>query len=83
MQETMLIQAMALQRRRGVTQDKVKVGTEIDNPRIDFAALAKSMGMWSAGPIDDPRELREVLRRAVAVVAGGEPALVDVLCQPR
>jgi acetolactate synthase I/II/III large subunit len=39
--------------------------------------------MWSAGPIDDPRELREVLRRAVAVVAGGEPALVDVLCQPR
>jgi thiamine pyrophosphate-dependent acetolactate synthase large subunit-like protein len=83
MQETMLIQAMALQRRRGVTGDRVKIGTEIDNPRIDFAGLAKSMGVWSAGPIEDPRDLRDALRRAVAVVEGGEPALVDVICQPR
>jgi acetolactate synthase-1/2/3 large subunit len=83
MQETMLVQAMALQRRRGATIDRARIGTEIDNPRIDFAGLAKSMGVWSAGPIRDPNDLGAALKRAVEIVEAGEPALVDVHCQPR
>jgi thiamine pyrophosphate-dependent acetolactate synthase large subunit-like protein len=82
-QETMLVQSMALQRRRGVTVDRAKVGTEIDNPRIDFAALARSMGVWAEGPIADPEHLPEAISRAIAVVESGEPALLDVICQPR
>ena len=39
--------------------------------------------MWSAGPIEDPTKLAPVLREAVAVVASGKPAFVDVVCQPR
>jgi acetolactate synthase I/II/III large subunit len=41
------------------------------------------LGWWSAGPIKDPNELAGALRRAVAVVQAGEPALVDVWTQPR
>jgi hypothetical protein len=41
------------------------------------------MGMWSAGPITDASELAPVLKKAVEVVKAGEPALVDVVTQPR
>jgi hypothetical protein len=41
------------------------------------------MGVWSAGPISHPAELAAVLREAIAVVERGEPALVDVVSQPR
>jgi acetolactate synthase I/II/III large subunit len=55
----------------------------LEDPFIDFATLAKSMGVWSAGPISDPAQLAAVLREAVAVVESGVPALVDVVSQPR
>jgi thiamine pyrophosphate-dependent acetolactate synthase large subunit-like protein len=81
-QELMHLQRMASRRRRGV-DGSAKVGNVLEDPFIDFAALAKSMGVWSAGPISDPGELASVLREAVAVVERGEPALVDVVSQPR
>ena len=80
-QETMHLQRMAgLHDRR---PDLAWVGTTIDNPNIDFAMLAKAHGMWSEGPITDPAALGPALKRAVAVVKSGQPALVDVVCQPR
>jgi acetolactate synthase I/II/III large subunit len=39
--------------------------------------------MWSAGPITDPVDLAPALKKAVQVVKAGEPALVDVVTQPR
>ena len=80
-QEVMHIQRMANRRQRGI--DRAHIGTEIDHPGIGFAKLAASMGMWSAGPISRPGELAPALRRALAVVKGGEPALVEILTQPR
>jgi hypothetical protein len=41
------------------------------------------MGVYAEGPITDPNELAPALRRAIAVVKRGEPALVDVVTQPR
>jgi hypothetical protein len=41
------------------------------------------MGWWSVGPVKDPNELGPALKRAVAAVKAGEPALVDVWMQPR
>jgi len=80
-QETMHLQRMAgLHDRR---PDQAWVGTTIENPNIDFALLAKAHGMWSEGPITDPAALGAALKRAVAVVKSGQPALVDVVCQPR
>ncbi len=45
--------------------------------------LAKAYGMFSAGPISDPKDLAPAIRQAIAVVKRGEPALIDVITQPR
>lgn len=80
-QEVMHLQRMANRRQRGV--DRAWIGTVIDDPPIDYAMLAKSMGMWAEGPITEPRDLGPALKRALAVVKSGRPALLDVVTQPR
>ena len=59
------------------------IGTTLVDPPIDYAKLAQSMGVYGSGPISDPKDLAPALREAIAVVKGGEPALVNVLTQPR
>jgi acetolactate synthase I/II/III large subunit len=80
-QELMHVQRMADRHARGV--DRAWIGTVIDDPAINFAKMADSMGVWSIGPISDPTKLAAALQQAVAVVKSGQPALVDVVCQPR
>ena len=80
-QEVMHVQRMAARHGRGI--DNINIGTTLDNPNIDFAKMADSMGVWSKGPITDPAELAPALRQAIAMVKQGLPALVDVVCQPR
>ncbi len=80
-QEVMEVQKMALQHGRGIT--RATIGNKLEDPPIDYAKLAQSMGVHGEGPISDPRELGPAIRRAVEVVKRGEPALVDVLTQPR
>jgi acetolactate synthase I/II/III large subunit len=81
-QELMHLQRMASRRRRGI-QSTAKVGNAFDTPPIDFAAMAKSMGVWSSGPVANPQDLRPAIAKALDVVSQGEPALIDVICQPR
>ena len=59
------------------------VGTMLENPAIDYAKLAQSMGMYAIGPITKPAELAPALAKALKVVRAGEPALVDVVTQVR
>ncbi|MGH9684418.1 MAG: thiamine pyrophosphate-binding protein [Candidatus Acidiferrales bacterium] len=80
-QEVMQVQVMANRHNRGI--DRAGVGTTITDPNIDFRKLAESMGVYAEGPISDPKDLGPAIRRAVEVVKRGEPALVDVLTQPR
>ncbi|MCZ2157432.1 MAG: hypothetical protein LC114_26640 [Bryobacterales bacterium] len=80
-QEMMLVQGIANRRKRGV--DRSKIGTAIQDPNIDYAKLAEGMGVWSAGPIENPDELAPALAEAVRVVKSGYPALVDVVTQMR
>lgn len=80
-QEIMHVQRMANRHNRGI--DTAHIGTTITNPDIDYASLARSMGMWAEGPISDPAALGPALKRASAIVRSGAPALVDVITQPR
>jgi acetolactate synthase-1/2/3 large subunit len=80
-QEVMHLQRMANRHNRGI--DRAAIGTTIDNPNIDYAKLASSMGVYAEGPIERPNDLAPALARAIAVVKRGEPALVDVVTQPR
>ena len=81
-QELMHLQRMAARRQRGI-DGSARVGNSFEDPDIDFAKLAASMGLWSTGPVTDPADLPMALAQAIDVVERGEPALVDVVCQPR
>jgi len=80
-QELMYIEDMAARAQRGV--DTAKVGTGLYDPNIDYATLAKAYGVYSAGPIENPNDLGPALKKAIEVVKKGEPALLDVITQPR
>jgi len=80
-QELMHIQRMANRHNRGIT--KAHVGTTLMDPPIDYSKVAQGMGVHAEGPISDPKDVGPAIRRAIAVVERGEPALVDVVTQPR
>ncbi len=80
-QEVMQVQIMANRHSRGI--DRATIGTTLSDPAIDYAKLAQSMGIYAEGPISDPKDLGPAITRAIQVVKRGEPALIDVLTQPR
>jgi thiamine pyrophosphate-dependent acetolactate synthase large subunit-like protein len=80
-QELMYVEDMAARARRGV--DRAWIGTAISDPNIDYATMAKAYGMFSEGPIENPNDLGPAIKRALEVVKKGEPALIDVVTQPR
>ncbi len=80
-QEMMYLQDMANRAQRH--PDQAQIGTAITNPNIDYALMAKAYGMYSAGPIDNPNDLGPAIKAAIDVVKRGEPALIDVVTQPR
>ena len=80
-QELMHVQRMADRHNRGI--DRAVIGTTLEDPNIDYSKIAQGLGVHAEGPITDPKDLGAALRRAVDVVRRGEPALVDVVTQPR
>jgi len=80
-QERMYITDMAARANRDVS--RAGIGNDLADPFIDYATLAKAYGVHGQGPIDNPNDLGPALKRAIEVVKRGEPALVDVLTQPR
>jgi acetolactate synthase-1/2/3 large subunit len=80
-QEYMYLTAMAARHGRGV--DRMDIGTTIKDPNIDYATVARGMGVHGEGPITDPNDLAPALARAVDVVKSGETAVVDVVTDPR
>ena len=80
-QEVMEVQRMCNRMNRGI--DRASIGCELGNPNIDYAKIAQGMGVYAEGPIDNPKDLAPAIKRAIAVIKRGEPALLDVLTQPR
>src|SRR5262252_1848719 len=80
-QERMFVADMAARAQRDVS--KVDIGNAITDPDIDYATMAKAYGMYGIGPIENPADLGPALKKAIDVVKRGEPALVDVISQPR
>jgi len=75
------VQLMADRHQRGITN--ASIGSVLVDPVIDYSKVAQGFGLHAEGPISDPHDLAPALRRAIEVVKGGNPALVDVLTQPR
>jgi thiamine pyrophosphate-dependent acetolactate synthase large subunit-like protein len=72
---------VAIMRNRPV--ENKTIGIRIEDPNVDFGAMARTYGCWGAGPITEPKDLIKTLREAVKIVKEGKPALVDVVCQMR
>lgn len=70
-------------RRRGTPIERAYIGMDLDEPPPDFASMARSMGWYAEGPIDRPDEVAAALRRAIAKVKAGQPALIDTLTRKR
>jgi acetolactate synthase-1/2/3 large subunit len=45
--------------------------------------MAKSMGWYAEGPFESPEGLSAALKRAIAKVKAGQPALLDTVTQKR
>ncbi|MBI2849749.1 MAG: thiamine pyrophosphate-binding protein [Chloroflexi bacterium] len=72
--------AMAVARGRPV--ENQGIGTRIEDPYVDYAAVARSFGVWGVGPVENPADLRKALKEAVKVVKQEKTlALVDVVTQ--
>ena len=54
------MQRMANRRQRDITN--AGIGTTITDPNIDYATLARSMGLYGEGPITDPKDLGPALQ---------------------
>jgi acetolactate synthase-1/2/3 large subunit len=80
-QEYMYLQAMAARHGRGI--ENTKIGTTITDPNVDYATVARGFGVHGEGPIIDPNDLGPALTRAIAAVKSGQPALIDVVTDPR
>jgi len=80
-QEVMHLERMACRHNRDITT--AHIGTTIEDPNIDYAKLAQGLGWYAEGPITNPNDLGPAIKRALAVVEKGEPALLDTVMQPR
>lgn len=65
-------------RMRGRPVANRSVGQHIRNPDPDLAVTARSLGLRGYGPVRTATELKDALERAIADVAVGEAAVVDV-----
>ncbi len=75
---------LAVTKMRQRSVENIGVGVSLEGPATDFAALAKSFGIYGEGPIVAPEEVRPALERGLKVVKGnGKPALLDTVTQPR
>ena len=68
---------------RSTPLERAHIGMDLDDPAPDFAAMAKSMGWYAEGPIEKPADLSAALKRAIAKVKSGQPALLDTITQKR
>ena len=70
-------------KQRGTPVNRAHIGMDLDDPAPDFAGLARAMGWYAEGPIDQPGDVAEALKRAIAKVKAGQPALLDTITQKR
>ena len=68
---------------RGTPVERAHIGMDLDGPAPDFAAMAKSMGWYAEGPFESPDGIAAALKRAIARVKEGQPALLDTVTQKR
>ena len=61
-----------------------RTGGDITDPAVDFGKMAQSYGLYGAGPVTSPGEIRNAVEEALKVVMKDrKPALVDIITKHR
>lgn len=68
---------------RGTDVARANIGMDLCGPEPDFAHIAKGLDWYAEGPIEDPKDIVPALKRAIAQVKAGKPALVDIIVARR
>ena len=68
-------------RQRGRPIENRWIGQRIDEPAVDFAALARSQGVAATGPVERFGDLAGALAEALDAVALGKPYLLDIVVE--
>jgi len=55
-------------RSRGRSTAQKQIATEIKNPSVDFASLARAQGAYAEGPVEEPKDVGPALARAFQVM---------------
>ena len=67
---------------RGRPPENKVVGMRMEKPPVDFANLARSLGIAGEGPVTEPDQIRPAVERAIDIIKKEKrPALVDVYIQ--
>lgn len=67
---------------RGRPPENKVVGMRMEKPPVDFANLARSLGVAGEGPVTEPDQIRPAVERAIKIIKEEKrPALVDVYIQ--
>ncbi|HZD41126.1 MAG TPA: thiamine pyrophosphate-binding protein [Terriglobales bacterium] len=67
---------------RGRPPENKVVGMRMEKPPVDFAGLARSLGVAGEGPVTQPDQIRPAVERAIKIIKEEKrPALVDVYIQ--
>ncbi len=74
---------LRMARKRGTPEERAHIGMDLCGPEPDFAALARAQGWYAEGPFERADGLEDALRRAIAEVKAGRPALIDTITQKR
>jgi acetolactate synthase I/II/III large subunit len=72
---------ITIARQRKTPEERAYIGMDLDGSAPDFAQLARSMDWYAEGPIEKPADIAPALRRAIAQVKKGTPALIDTITQ--
>jgi acetolactate synthase I/II/III large subunit len=59
------------------------IGIRIEDPAPDLAAISRALSVDAFGPVTEPDQLGSTLDKAMTIVEGGKPAVVDIITQPR
>ena len=70
---------ITMAKKRGTDEARAYIGMDLEGPAPDFAHIAKGMDWYAEGPIEDPKDIGPAVKRAIAQVKKGKPALVDVI----
>lgn len=68
----------AVAQARGRPLDRAHIGVRLDEPDVDFAALAESHGAVGIGPVTEPGHLRAALSDGLKAAKAGGTVVVDV-----